>query len=877
MNLLDMRTIILSHVIGNFICMAVMAVLWYQHRRQFAGLGFWLANFVMQWIALLLIALRGVAPDFMSMTVGNTLIIGGTVLLYIGLETFVGKRGRQVHNYLLLVAFIFSYTYFVYAQPSLPARTIIFSLGLLAICAQCAWLLLRRVGQEMLSITGGVGVVFGLYCLVSILRITFDLAAPIGSDFFHSNIYDTVSVLTYQMLLIVSTFNLFLMVNRRLVADLNGDITERKQVEEALRQSEEKFYKAFHSSPDAILISRLSDGQLVEVNEGFCRLTGYTREEALSSSSLALGLWLDPRDREKIVEELGKNRKIREYDFDFRASSGKILNCLYSAEIIQLGGEAHIISVVRDVTERKQAEAALHQQNEVLEALQQTTLDLLSELDLDTLLENIVKRAGALMGTTSGFLDLLEPETGQIRPRVGIGALAESLKHVMRPGEGVAGIVWQSGKPLVVEDYDRWPGRINSFSRNTIRSVVGVPLLSGGQVLGVLGIARDVTSDQVFTQQNVDLLTQFARLVTIAIENARLYQAVQQELAERKRTEGIMGLRLRLLEYAASHSIGELLQKALDEIGNLTDSPIGFYHFVEEDQNTLSLQAWSTRTLAEFCQAEGGGMHYPIREAGVWVDCVHERKPVVHNDYASLPHRKGLPPGHAEVVRELVVPTLSGNRITAILGVGNKPTDYGEKDIELVSYFADIIWAIVEQKRADEQIRQLNARLEQMAMTDDLTGLKNRRSFFVRGAEEIKRALRYQTPLSLLMVDIDEFKQVNDTYGHDIGDLALQCVARTLESNIREIDILARLGGEEFGILLPNTDLNDAARLGERLRSAVEKRTCSSQNHCLNTTVSIGVSTYSHDLLNLDAMLAVADQAMYQAKNQGRNRVVYLG
>ena len=172
----------------------------------------------------------------------------------------------------------------------------------------------------------------------------------------------------------------------------------------------------------------------------------------------------------------------------------------------------------------------------------------------------------------------------------------------------------------------------------------------------------------------------------------------------------IIRLRLRLLEFAADHSLQELMQQALDEIGQITHSPIGFYHFVEADQKTLALQVWSTRTLQEFCTAESRGLHYSLDEAGVWVDCIHQRGPVIHNDYASLPHRKGMPPGHAEVRRELVVPTMREGRIVSILGVGNKPTAYDEKDVELVAYVADIVWTIVERKQAEATLQESEER-----------------------------------------------------------------------------------------------------------------------------------------------------------------------
>jgi PAS domain S-box-containing protein len=185
---------------------------------------------------------------------------------------------------------------------------------------------------------------------------------------------------------------------------------------------------------------------------------------------------------------------------------------------------------------------------------------------------------------------------------------------------------------------------------------------------------------------------------------------VLHDITARKQVDEIIRLRLRLLEFAADHSVLEVMQQALDEIGQLTHSPIGFYHFVEVDQKTLSLQAWSTRTLREFCTAESKGLHYGLDEAGVWVDCIRQREPVIHNDYASLPHRKGMPPGHAEVRRELVVPTMRAGRIVSVLGVGNKPTDYDENDVDLVAYVADIVWTIVERKQAEATLRESEER-----------------------------------------------------------------------------------------------------------------------------------------------------------------------
>ena len=184
------------------------------------------------------------------------------------------------------------------------------------------------------------------------------------------------------------------------------------------------------------------------------------------------------------------------------------------------------------------------------------------------------------------------------------------------------------------------------------------------------------------------------------------YLGYVQDVSERMQSEAIVQARLRLVGFANTHTVPELLQATLDETEALTGSDIGFYHFLDADQRTLTLQAWSTNTIKNMCTAEGAGSHYSIDEAGVWVDCVRERRTVIHNDYASLPHRKGTPEGHAPVVRELVTPVFRGGNIVAILGVGNKAVDYDDNDAGAVTLLADVAWEIAERKVAEEAVRQ---------------------------------------------------------------------------------------------------------------------------------------------------------------------------
>lgn len=189
------------------------------------------------------------------------------------------------------------------------------------------------------------------------------------------------------------------------------------------------------------------------------------------------------------------------------------------------------------------------------------------------------------------------------------------------------------------------------------------------------------------------------------------------DVSERKRAEDRSQARLRMLTASGNRQVStdDMIRLILDEIESLTGSVIGFYHFVEADQETLWLQNWSSNTLANMCAAEGKGDHYAVSEAGVWVDAIHERRPVIHNDYASLPHLKGLPEGHAPVIRELVVPILRNEQIVAIIGVGNKPVDYDETDSDTVSYLGDLSWEMVERRRVETALEESRERTDLLA------------------------------------------------------------------------------------------------------------------------------------------------------------------
>jgi diguanylate cyclase (GGDEF)-like protein/PAS domain S-box-containing protein len=182
-------------------------------------------------------------------------------------------------------------------------------------------------------------------------------------------------------------------------------------------------------------------------------------------------------------------------------------------------------------------------------------------------------------------------------------------------------------------------------------------------------------------------------------------------------------------------------------------------------------------------------------------------------------------------------------------------------------YFISAVQDITEHKN-------LQAEIERQARIDYLTGLANRRHFMELAEQELTRAMRYGSPLSIAMMDIDHFKRVNDTYGHKTGDVVLQKLSQLCQATLREVDIIGRIGGEEFAIILPETDGEKAAEVAERLRASIAKTEIPLETGLpLHFTVSIGIATLQGSDVNVDMLLNLADKALYEAKHSGRNRV----
>ncbi|WP_101049843.1 sensor domain-containing diguanylate cyclase [Macromonas nakdongensis] len=174
---------------------------------------------------------------------------------------------------------------------------------------------------------------------------------------------------------------------------------------------------------------------------------------------------------------------------------------------------------------------------------------------------------------------------------------------------------------------------------------------------------------------------------------------------------------------------------------------------------------------------------------------------------------------------------------------------------------------------ATQELRRQKEAAEMAARIDPLTGVFSRRAFTEAAETEMQRALRYGLPLSLIMIDLDHFKAVNDTYGHAMGDAVLASFARTIAQEVREVDVIGRMGGEEFVVLLPSTEVTEAVRVAERMRLAVASGELQAYGDSLRYTASFGVAAFDPRELSLNRFMDRADAALYEAKRAGRNRV----
>jgi PAS domain S-box-containing protein len=230
---------------------------------------------------------------------------------------------------------------------------------------------------------------------------------------------------------------------------------------------------------------------------------------------------------------------------------------------------------------------------------------------------------------------------------------------------------------------------------------------------------------------------------------------IAKDVTERNLSAVIMQKRFELMNFSANSQLEDLMQRMLDEITELIPSQIGFFHFLEEDENTPGKQMWSTQTLQLFNVPDSEGHHQPLDQAGVWADALRQRRPVIQNDYISLSKRKGLPEGHVDINREMVIPIIRNEKLKAVLGIGNKLTNYTQHDLNLAIRFADHAWDIIERKRMELAIANERNRLAKRVeeRTADLSHANANLARALRVKDEFLANMSHElrTPLNAIL------------------------------------------------------------------------------------------------------------------------------
>jgi diguanylate cyclase (GGDEF)-like protein/PAS domain S-box-containing protein len=350
-------------------------------------------------------------------------------------------------------------------------------------------------------------------------------------------------------------------------------------------------------------------------------------------------------------------------------------------------------------------------------------------------------------------------------------------------------------------------------------------------------------------------------------------QAVGHDITDRVQAEQAAMQHTR--ELSALHTATAVLLTTLDPealLGRILDSAIsaipaakkGTIYLVAQDTGQLEMRAsigYSDPRIQRI--RVPGSVGYVAR-------AVRERTPLLIQDlYADPANLSGQMPEGRDIHSAIAAPLILKNIVLGAVSLESPMlAAFSEGDLRLLSSFAATATAAIQNSR-------LHGEVQKLAITDALTGLYNRRGFFELGQREVERSRRFQRPLVAIMMDVDRFKFINDVYGHSAGDRVLQAVAKRCGDNLRRIDILGRFGGDEFTILLPETDIYRARGVAERVRQCVAATPVPADEALVEVSVSLGIARATSATPDLDVLISRADAAMYLAKQAGRNRVEF--
>ncbi len=578
--------------------------------------------------------------------------------------------------------------------------------------------------------------------------------------------------------------------------------------------------------------------QDLEVKPQFHALWKQEKEEL---DKIDADLYIPLKTKSKLVGILALGPKLSEelYDQDDQIALSTLANQTAAAieNALLFAGEA-----------RRRHEA---------ETLQKVLSELTSDLDLQQVLDNILIRLENVIPYDSACVFLLKNNFLLGVAARGVVNFGEVLGHEFPVEDDELFLeLKRTRRPLIINDLSvdyRFRGYGHTLN---VHSWMGIPLIARGVVIGCLTIDNLIPA--VYTEIEHGTLAQaFASHAAIAVENARLFtiEKEQRQLAEALRDIGAV--------LSTSLDFDNVLDLLLDQIGRVVPYDIANILLVEGGR----LRVARTRFHESM----------PMEPALLLKSSPFNISPTPHLYYmldSAQPLAISVVPDNADWIESPVpigswvgAPVIVKGKVVACFSLAKLETGfYQHMHAEELIVFAGQAALALENARLFSEIQRL-------AIIDDLTGIFNRRHLFELAEREFSRAQRFNRPLTVIMLDLDYFKRVNDTYGHAVGDQVLLVVAERCKANIREVDILGRYGGEEFTIILPEAGLDEAQIISERLRKHIARMPITTTAGPIHITVSVGAASLSNETPNTAKLIDCADYAMYAAKRRGRNLV----
>ncbi len=501
--------------------------------------------------------------------------------------------------------------------------------------------------------------------------------------------------------------------------------------------------------------------------------------------------------------------------------------------------------------------ARIQRKDQHLKALAEMSAGMTALQDLASLMAFTASRTLGLLGVEAVTILRWDERAQEL---VLIGAAGTADPYYSSRAFTLARQAWESHQPILHSiGQEEDAGLETPMPEGELAHLLFVPFEDTREASGVI-YAKRPTTQRGFDEEEINLLVLIASLAASSYRNLQLLSDMRGQLHNIHAVQEVGNLLVSTFDAAT------VLQLIIRGIRDVTGA------------NVCSIMLWDETGDYLIIRAAEGIPEWVVRQARVkrgqnisgWV--AQEGRPLLIKNLDEETRFEGSAEGRYRSKSLLSVPLKTRGQVLGVININNdlSPRIFNEQDQELLMLFANQAAIALENAR-------LYGELEKLAITDGLTGLANHRTFQERLLREISRAERFQQEISLIILDIDHFKLVNDKYGHQIGDQVLRNVGNVLQEQLRKMDFVARYGGEEFAVIMPQTRKTEAVRIAERLRESIAQGRYLKVEPDRSITISLGVAEYPSDAVDPSSLVEQADRALYVSKERGRNRVTAAG